>query len=193
MIAKNRRVYLDLGNVQVLAQVKLNGKDLGILWKPPFRLDVTDAVQAGDNALEVRVTNNWVNRLIGDEQLPEDSKRHPERQPRRVAQVAAGRQAQPDRPAHLQHLASLEQGFAADGIRPVGPGEDIRDRMRGTGVLTRRSRDSCRCDSLRNRRRLAEEMRRRRAGRAQRAPRYVAATPPLRWTCSTATFGLPSS
>ena len=78
MIAKNRRVYLDLGNVQVIAQVKLNGKDLGILWKPPFRVDVTDAVQAGDNALEVRVTNNWVNRLIGDEQLPEDCKRNPE-------------------------------------------------------------------------------------------------------------------
>ena len=45
MIAKNRRVYLDLGNVQVIAQVKLNGKDLGILWKAPFRFDVTDAVQ----------------------------------------------------------------------------------------------------------------------------------------------------
>jgi len=70
-------VYLDLGNVQVLAQVKLNGKDLGILWKTPFRVDVTDAVQSGDNALEIRVTNNWVNRLIGDEQLPEDSRRHP--------------------------------------------------------------------------------------------------------------------
>ncbi len=77
MISKNRRVYLDLGDVQVLAQVKLNGRDLGIAWKTPFRLDVTDAVRAGDNALEVRVTNNWVNRLIGDEQLPEDSRRHP--------------------------------------------------------------------------------------------------------------------
>jgi hypothetical protein len=61
----------------VLAQVKLNGKDLGILWKTPFRVDVTDAVQSGDNALEIRVTNNWVNRLIGDEQLPEDAKRNP--------------------------------------------------------------------------------------------------------------------
>jgi hypothetical protein len=78
MLSSGRRVYLDLGNVQVIARVKLNGKDLGILWKAPFRLDVTDALQAGDNALEVEVTNNWINRMIGDEQLPEDSKRHPE-------------------------------------------------------------------------------------------------------------------
>jgi hypothetical protein len=77
MIGKNHRVYLDLGKVEVLAQVKLNGKDLGILWKTPFRLDVTDAVKAGENTLEISVTNNWVNRLIGDEQLPEDSKRYP--------------------------------------------------------------------------------------------------------------------
>jgi hypothetical protein len=79
MIAENRRVYLDLGDVQVIAQAKLNGKDLGILWKPPFRLDVSDAIHAGDNALEIRVTNNWVNRLIGDEQLPEDAMRTPGR------------------------------------------------------------------------------------------------------------------
>ena len=78
MVAKNRRVYLDLGNVQVIAQVKLNGKDLGITWKAPYRYDVTGAIQAGENVLEIRVTNNWVNRLIGDEQLPEDSKRNPE-------------------------------------------------------------------------------------------------------------------
>ena len=64
--------------MQVIAEVKLNGRDLGILWKPPFRVDVTDAVRPGDNALEVRVTNLWVNRLVGDEQLPEDCKRKPE-------------------------------------------------------------------------------------------------------------------
>ncbi len=78
MIGKDRRIYLDLGDVQVIAEVKLNGRDLGILWKPPFRLDVTDAVRPGDNALEVQVTNLWVNRLVGDEQLPEDCKRKPE-------------------------------------------------------------------------------------------------------------------
>jgi len=60
-----------------MAEVRLNGKDLGILGKPPYRLDVSGAVKAGDNALEVKVTNLWVNRMIGDEQLPEDSKRTP--------------------------------------------------------------------------------------------------------------------
>jgi hypothetical protein len=70
-----RAVYLDLGKVGVIAEVKLNGKDLGILWKAPFRLDATQALRPGENLLEVRVTNLWVNRMIGDEQLPEDSER----------------------------------------------------------------------------------------------------------------------
>jgi hypothetical protein len=77
-LGKDRRLYLDLGKVQVMAQVKLNGKDLGTLWKPPYRADVTEAAKPGENALEVSVTNLWVNRLIGDEQLPEDSDRNPD-------------------------------------------------------------------------------------------------------------------
>jgi len=71
------RHFLDLGKVAVMAEVKLNGRDLGVLWKPPFRVDITDAMKPGDNALEVRVTNLWINRQIGDEQLPEDSDRNP--------------------------------------------------------------------------------------------------------------------
>ena len=73
---KNRRVHLDLGKVQIMAQVKLNGKDFGLLWKPPFLIDVTSAVKAGENKLEVTVVNLWINRMIGDELLPEDSDRN---------------------------------------------------------------------------------------------------------------------
>jgi hypothetical protein len=77
LLGKDNRVFLDLGQVAVMAEVKLNGKSPGILWKPPFRMDITDAVKAGDNTLELKVVNLWINRMIGDEQLPEDSKRKP--------------------------------------------------------------------------------------------------------------------
>lgn len=74
----DRRMYLDLGAVYAFAEVTLNGHAFPVLWKPPFRLDVTEFLTPGKNSLEVRVTNLWVNRLIGDEQLPEDSARNPE-------------------------------------------------------------------------------------------------------------------
>ncbi|GIV21672.1 MAG: hypothetical protein KatS3mg023_3423 [Armatimonadota bacterium] len=72
LIAPDRRLYLSLGEVKNLCEVWLNGKYLGILWKPPFRVDITSAVRPGQNKLEVHVTNLWVNRLIGDEQYPDD-------------------------------------------------------------------------------------------------------------------------
>ena len=65
---------LDLGKVEVLARVKLNGRDCGIAWKPPYRVDISGAVRAGKNELEIEVVNLWVNRMVGDEQLPEDSR-----------------------------------------------------------------------------------------------------------------------
>lgn len=65
-------MYLDLGEVQVIAGVKLNGRDLGVLWKPPHRIDITDAAGPGSNALELVVVNLWPNRLIGDANRPED-------------------------------------------------------------------------------------------------------------------------
>jgi hypothetical protein len=71
-LGSNRRMELDLGNVEVIAEVTLNGQDLGILWKPPFRVDVSHALKAGENQLQVKVINLWPNRLIGDEQLPDD-------------------------------------------------------------------------------------------------------------------------
>lgn len=66
------RLWLELGAVQVMAQVEVNGEDLGVLWKEPYTVDVTDAVRMGRNRLEVRLTNLWVNRLIGDAALPDD-------------------------------------------------------------------------------------------------------------------------
>jgi hypothetical protein len=59
-----------------MAQVKVNGKDLGILWKEPYRVEITGAAKTGENSLEVAVTNLWINRIIGDEQLPGDSGRN---------------------------------------------------------------------------------------------------------------------
>ncbi|MGC8742259.1 MAG: glycosyl hydrolase [Verrucomicrobiia bacterium] len=78
LIAKNRRILLDLGEVQIMANVILNGKDLGILWKPPYRVDITEAIKSGENSLQIKVVNLWVNRLIGDQQLPPDSERNPD-------------------------------------------------------------------------------------------------------------------
>ncbi len=63
---KNRSIRLDLGNVQEIASVKVNGKEVGISWIAPFVHDITPFVQEGENKLEVTVTNSWVNRLIGD-------------------------------------------------------------------------------------------------------------------------------
>ena len=77
MLGHNRHLYLNLGNVEVMAQVQLNGRYLGILWKPPFKVDITDAVKPGKNALVIKVTNLWPNRMIGDQNLPEDSSRNP--------------------------------------------------------------------------------------------------------------------
>lgn len=69
------KTYLNLGKVGDIASIKLNGKDLGILWKPPYITDITDFVQNGDNKLEVSITNLWINRLIGDEKLPAEERK----------------------------------------------------------------------------------------------------------------------
>lgn len=72
--AQFSRCQLDLGEVEVMARVYVNGKDLGILWRKPFTIDVTAAAQPGNNALRIDVVNLWVNRLIGDAAMPDDSR-----------------------------------------------------------------------------------------------------------------------
>jgi hypothetical protein len=66
--AKGAHVWLDLGDVKNLAEVSVNGKPLGIVWRTPYRVDITPALKPGKNAVEIKVTNAWVNRIIGDRQ-----------------------------------------------------------------------------------------------------------------------------
>ena len=61
-------LWIDLGQVNNLAEVSVNGKPLGIAWKTPYRVDATDALKPGENQIEIKVTNGWANRIIGDRQ-----------------------------------------------------------------------------------------------------------------------------
>jgi hypothetical protein len=67
-LRNHSRMQLDLGQVKNLAQVWVNGRSAGIVWKAPFRIDITDELQPGANRIELQVTNLWPNRLIGDQQ-----------------------------------------------------------------------------------------------------------------------------
>ncbi len=66
------RTILDLGEMNDIAEVHVNGRSAGVLWYPPYRADITSLLVEGENLLEILVTNNWANRLIGDEQEPVD-------------------------------------------------------------------------------------------------------------------------
>lgn len=68
-------VRLDLGDVAVIAEVKLNGTACGVAWTPPYRVDISQALKPGRNELEIRVANTWANRLIGDERLDAAARR----------------------------------------------------------------------------------------------------------------------
>jgi hypothetical protein len=68
------RILIDLGTVNDLAEVSINGAPTGILWKQPYEVDVTGVLKPGNNQLEIKVTNQWTNRLIGDRAAPADKK-----------------------------------------------------------------------------------------------------------------------
>jgi hypothetical protein len=65
---KGSELWIDLGDVKNLAEVTVNGKPLGIVWHAPYRIDVTKDLKPGANQISIKVTNAWVNRLIGDQQ-----------------------------------------------------------------------------------------------------------------------------
>lgn len=67
-------LFLDLGRVGDIAEVTVNGRQLGQLWKAPWQIDVTGALKPGENTLEIKITNQWTNRLAGDRELPADKK-----------------------------------------------------------------------------------------------------------------------
>ena len=73
-LRSGERIFLDLGVVGDLAEVSINGRAFGILWKLPYQIDVTDALKPGSNQLQIKVTNQWTNRIIGDRSAPEGKK-----------------------------------------------------------------------------------------------------------------------
>ena len=75
LLQSENSLQLDLGRVKEIAEVYINGKNLGVLWKEPFRMNIDEVVQEGTNTLEIKITNLWPNRLIGDEQLALDYER----------------------------------------------------------------------------------------------------------------------
>ena len=70
-VEKKGKVYLDLGHLRSMAEVKINGKDLGVLWCPPWRIEITRFLKPKNNSLEIDIINVWANRVIGDSALPE--------------------------------------------------------------------------------------------------------------------------
>lgn len=117
MLKKGLRIYLDLGRVEVLSGVRVNGKDLGVLWKEPYRVDITDVVHAGKNQLSLSVTNLWANRMIGDAALPEEGRFVDN------ADWVIGEKAGPDgkmRSVMARKIMELPNWYKAGQAKPAG-------------------------------------------------------------------------
>ncbi|WP_345163458.1 glycosyl hydrolase [Algibacter aquimarinus] len=107
---------LDLSNVKVIAEVILNGRNLGILWKAPYRINIDDAVIKGTNTLEIKITNLWPNRLIGDEQLPLDY----ERKGPHIKQWPEWLLNNTERPTERETLAAFKHWHKDSKLLPSG-------------------------------------------------------------------------
>ncbi|MGE6353453.1 glycosyl hydrolase [Flavobacterium sp. NPDC079362] len=68
------KIWLDLGTIANLAEVTINGKECGTIWTFPYKVAISEALKKGKNTIEIKITNTWANRLIGDEKLPKEER-----------------------------------------------------------------------------------------------------------------------
>ena len=73
-LQEDRRLLLDLGRLWAVGDVRLNGKPLGIVWMPPYRLEISKLARPGRNRLEIEIANTWSNRLVGDARSPQEER-----------------------------------------------------------------------------------------------------------------------
>jgi hypothetical protein len=83
-IVKDGRLVLDLGEAAIMASATVNGREVGTLWCPPWKIDIGAFVRAGENSLRIRVVNTWHNRLVADAGKPENERLSHISQPYRV-------------------------------------------------------------------------------------------------------------
>jgi hypothetical protein len=123
MSAGDTHVELDLGRVAGVARVTLNGRDLGVLWKPPFAVRITGLLRPGENELRVEIANTWHNRLVGDAALEPDE---------RITSTNVRRPFAPHTPLlesgllgpvrlHAAHVTTIDDGSSATAARETRP------------------------------------------------------------------------
>ncbi len=144
-LRKDREVWLDLGEVAVIAEARLNGQDLGVLWHPPFRVEVSRFLRAGANALEVDVSNLWINRLIGDERHPDDCEWTEKALARWPDWFVKG---QPRPSASRVTFTTWKHWTAADALLPSGLLGPVTLRCGGTGERRGVTVTELRCEYL---------------------------------------------
>ncbi len=102
-LGSGRQIFLVLDDVRDLAEVSVNGNPVGMVWAPPYRLNVTSALRPGANRLEIDVTNEWTNRIVGDRLLPPEKRILPQSGPAPRAGIFFG----PTQPAESGLLGSV--------------------------------------------------------------------------------------